>query len=33
VPVGGVLAFLSITGWSWPRHQERRPPWRGGEEP
>ena len=31
VPVGGLLAFLSIVGWQWPGREERTPPWKEGE--
>jgi cytochrome c oxidase subunit I+III len=30
VPVGGMLTFVCIVAWQWPRREERTPPWKGG---
>lgn len=32
VPIGGMISFAIMWFWHWPRHEERRPPWRGGAD-
>jgi cytochrome c oxidase subunit I+III len=32
VPVGFMLVFFAMTGWHWPRHHERTPPWKQDPE-